>query len=661
LSARGWLRGWRFLALAAAISALALGLRLAAVAQYESQHPLAQRPVIDEASYERWALEIAAGDWVGRGIFFQEPLYPYALGIVYGLAGNELEEQRTAAREVQAVLGALATLLVIALTARLFGPAPALVAGLAFATYRPAVWFPALLLKANLFLPILALLALALVWTRRLERERGATARSTLAAWGAVGVLAGLGALLRGNMLVLSPAIVLWPLARALLERRPLRAGIPAATAALVGLAFVLAPVALRNHAVGGRLVLTTSGAGTNFYGGNNLANPFGIATEFPWVRGIPEHEADDWRHEAERRLGRSLDPTEVSGYWRNEALRSMAEHPLEHLAILWRKLRLTLGAYEVPDNHFLEWDARYVPLLALPIPGFALWGTLGIAGLLLFLWTASRKRSLASGSTGGLEIAALFGLYLATIVLTVTSERVRLALVPLLLPFAGWFVAAVPAALRTHSLALLACLAAAAALVFTPVLPERKRAEDFDERDFNLAVGLVRGGDLARAAPLVTGLAEKHPTSPRVLVLSSEFDYRHARAIVDAPESDAEARRRASELVQGAMARLEQAASRGSAQERFRARALAGAIWQYLGRWKEAEQAYRDALAFDPEDRDLRRRLAVAVAEQAMAGPGGEPRMIRLREAEAILVDLLREENDREIAELVEQIRAQQ
>jgi tetratricopeptide (TPR) repeat protein len=661
LSARGWLEGWRFLVLAAAIAALSLGLRLAAVAQYEAQHPLAQRPVIDEASYENWALEIAAGEWVGRGIFFQEPLYPYALGIVYALNGGDLEEQRTTARRVQAVLGALATLLVIALSFRLFGPIPALVAGFAFATYRPAIWFPALLLKPNLFLPILALLALALIATRRLERELGPTARATLAVWGAVGLLAGLGALLRGNMLVLAPAIVLWPLARALLERRPLRAEIPAATAALVGLAFVLAPVALRNHAVGGRLVLTTSGAGTNFYGGNNLANPFGIATEFPWVRGIPEHEADDWRHEAERRLGQSLDPTEVSGYWRDEALRSMREHPLEHLGVLWRKLRLTLGAYEVPDNHFLEWDARYVPLLALPIPGFALWGTLGIAGLLGFLWSASRKRSSAGESSAALELAALFALYLATIVLTVTSERVRLALVPLLLPFAGWFLVTAPAALRTRSPALLACLAIAAALVFTPVLPERKRAEDFDERDFNLAVGLVRGGELARAAPLVSTLAEKHPTSPRVLILTAEFDYRRARAIVDAPDSGPEPRQQAAEVISGALARLEQAASRGSAQERYRARALVGAIWQYLGRWKEAEQAYRDALDFDPEDRDLRRRLAVVIAEQAMAGPGGEPRTFGLREAEAILVDLLREEDDGEIAALLEQIRKQQ
>ena len=68
---------------------------------------------------------------------------------------------------------------------------------------------------------------------------------------------------------------------------------------------------------------LTTSGAGTNLYGGNNLRNPKGVATELPWVRGVPEHEAGDWRREAERRTGEELDPGEVSRYWLAETARS--------------------------------------------------------------------------------------------------------------------------------------------------------------------------------------------------------------------------------------------------------------------------------------------------------------------------------------------------
>src|SRR5690606_9871220 len=108
-------------------------------------------------------------------------------------------------------------------------------------------------------------------------------------------------------------------------------------------------PTGLRNWYVGDVFVLTTSGAGTNLYGGNNAQNPYGIATEFDWVRGIPEFEAGDWRNEAERRVGRALDPSEVSSYWMGEVLRSLRDDPWLHLRILWKKGRATLGSYEVP------------------------------------------------------------------------------------------------------------------------------------------------------------------------------------------------------------------------------------------------------------------------------------------------------------------------
>jgi len=85
-----------------------------------------------------------------------------------------------------------------------------------------------------------------------------------------------------------------------------------------------LMPVLWRNHHVGGVWVLTTSGAGTNLYGGNNPENPWGRATEFSFVRGIPAYEAGDWNREAERRLGRELDPKETSDYWLQQVLQSV-------------------------------------------------------------------------------------------------------------------------------------------------------------------------------------------------------------------------------------------------------------------------------------------------------------------------------------------------
>lgn len=631
--------------LLAAIALVALAARMWCVAQYEREHPLADRPAIDEASYDAWAREIAGGDVLGREIFFQEPLYPYVLGGVYALAGEDASEQRKLARRVQAGLGALTAVLVALLGARMFGARAGALAGLGLALYLPAIWFAALLLKPSLFLPLLALFLLRLVDA---ERTRD---------WLVVGALAGLGALLRGNMLVLTPLVALWPAGRAALAREFDRRALAGGAAVAVGVALVLMPVALRNHHVGGRFVLTTSGAGTNFYGGNNLDNPYGVATEFDWVRGVPEHEAADWRHEASRRAGRELDPTQTSSFWRDAALESMARAPLEHVRILGRKLRLALNSYETPDNHFLDWDARYVPFLRAPLPGFGVLGLLGLCGLALCLLDALRRR--LYGRT--LEVAAFFALYLGTIVLTVMSDRVRLALLVPLAPFAAWFVLELKRwRVAPHSmLAATPGFALAAWFVFAPVFPPERYAADLDERDHNLAVELLKEGRLDECAPLIDGLEQRRPGAARVTLLAAELDYRRARAELDATPRGSAPSAQAAQLIRSALERLESVELRGAAQERFRASALAGAVHQYFGRWNDAEARYRSALAFDPSDRDLRRRLAVVIAEQAMLSNDRDVRTTRLAESIAILEALLAEREEPELADLLSRARA--
>ncbi len=183
------------------IVVLALVLRIVVAVQFESGHPLADRPVIDEAAYESWALEIAGGDLMGDEVFFQEPLYPYWMASVFAVFGDS----RTALRHAQAGVGALTVVLLWALTRRLFGRTAGLVAAFALATYRPLVLLPSLLLKPNLFVPLVAGLALLVVLA---SGSDGATARRR---WLAVGLVAGLGALLRGNMLILLPLFALWP------------------------------------------------------------------------------------------------------------------------------------------------------------------------------------------------------------------------------------------------------------------------------------------------------------------------------------------------------------------------------------------------------------------------------------------------------------------
>ena len=45
--------------------------------------PFVAQLALDSQEYDRWALAIAAGDWLGSAPFFQAPLYPYIVALIY--------------------------------------------------------------------------------------------------------------------------------------------------------------------------------------------------------------------------------------------------------------------------------------------------------------------------------------------------------------------------------------------------------------------------------------------------------------------------------------------------------------------------------------------------------------------------------------------------
>src|SRR5438445_8898313 len=83
----------------------------------------------DARSYDEWAQRIAGGDWIGHDVFYQAPLYPYFLGVMYRLAGRSL----MLVRIVQAVIGSGSCVFVAMAARRLFSPTAGLVAGLMLA------------------------------------------------------------------------------------------------------------------------------------------------------------------------------------------------------------------------------------------------------------------------------------------------------------------------------------------------------------------------------------------------------------------------------------------------------------------------------------------------------------------------------------------------
>ena len=397
---------------------LAFSLILGVVCIIEFRHsPFNRLPIIDEEAYVEWGKRIAAGEILGNTVFYQDPLYPYFLGLVFWIAGPNY----VLVRLLQVLMGTLSVAVVFWTARKLLGEKPALLAAAIMAAYRGLYFFELQLLKESMVILFSAFSYALGVAAADQPRSKGR--------WLGLGLVLGLLTLLRGNYQAILPLVVIWALVYDWKEAWPER--LLRAAAVGVGLALVIVPVTARNHAVGGEWVLTTSQGGANFYIGNNpLAN--GRYAALPFVRPNPQWEAADFKAEAEKRTGRNLTPSQVSRFWYREALAWIEADPGRAFELLLHKARLMIHQYEIPDNHSLYlFRDELVPALWLAVLGFGvLWGP-GLIGL----WVLARQDRRA-------WYPALFALlYAFSIIPFFIVDRYRLAVVPAMAVFAAGFV----------------------------------------------------------------------------------------------------------------------------------------------------------------------------------------------------------------------------
>src|SRR5579871_1036940 len=323
----------------------------------------------DARGYDEWARRIAAGDWIGRDVFYQAPLYPYFLGIVYAVGGRSL----LLVRVCQAVIGSASCVLLGAAARRLFSPAAGLAAGLMLALYAPAIFFDGLIQKSvlDVFFVCAALHLVARIATVNAEPARNAENKKSrrsrrplrLTSWTALGLAIGALSLTRENALVFVVVLAVWAFVRGRLR---------AAAGFVAGVAVVVTPVAIRNSVIGGGLYVTTSQFGPNLYIGNHPgAN--GSYESLKYGRGAPEYERQDATDLAEMATGRPLSPSEVSSYWTDRALDFIGGHPGAWLKLMGRKIALLANRTEMVDTEDQSTHADWsLPLRVLgPIGTF--------------------------------------------------------------------------------------------------------------------------------------------------------------------------------------------------------------------------------------------------------------------------------------------------
>ncbi|HET9703704.1 MAG TPA: tetratricopeptide repeat protein [Vicinamibacterales bacterium] len=398
---------------ALAIFVAALALRLIHVWQIR-RTPFFDVLMGDAGGYDQWAQQLAAGDWIGKDVFYQAPLYPYFLGVLYALFDRDL----LIVRVVQAVIGSASCALLAVAGARLFSPKAGLVAGLGLALWPPAIFFDAIIQKSvlDVFFVCLGLCLIAAIK----NRESGIRARGADTSWVALGAAMGGLALTRENALVFIAVIVLWIVLRGSTRREFMPF--------VAGLVLVLAPVVARNYSIDGRLYLTTSQFGSNFYIGNNPAAD-GTYASIRFGRGSPEFERIDATEVAETAVGRRLSPAEVSSYWTDRALDYIRSEPLAWLKLTGRKILLLVNRHEMLDTESLESHAEHSTVLWVLswIGHFGILIPLAVAGAIV-AWPDRRRLWI---------LYALTMAYAASVVLFFVFARYRYPLVPFLLLFA--------------------------------------------------------------------------------------------------------------------------------------------------------------------------------------------------------------------------------
>jgi tetratricopeptide (TPR) repeat protein len=401
---------------------LAYLVRFVYVLQIESSLPFFYAPIMDELYHDTWAQRIAAGEWLGSEPFFRAPLYVYLLALTYKIFGHSLFLPRL----FQIIMGSLSCVLIFFIAKRLFNRTVGIISGVIAALYAMLVFYDAQLLITSLIVFLdLALIALLL---RAGEKPKPLN-------WFVCGVILGLSAIARPNILVFAPFILLWMLPQ-FKKRLQAKAIVGRWLILCCGALLVIAPVTLRNYLVSKDFVLIAWNGGYNFYLGNN-------PDASGWSATAPQIDQTWWGgyrdaiRLAEEETETELKPSQISDFWYKKGAGFILSQPAGWLELMGRKTLYFWKGYEIGNNQdiyaYKNFSSLFNPLLGkfvIYFP-FGLVGTLSILGLLVCLKDFRRYRLLY-----------LFILsYSASVIAFFVCSRYRMPILPFLIMFSSFSI----------------------------------------------------------------------------------------------------------------------------------------------------------------------------------------------------------------------------
>lgn len=416
------------------------------------ESPYFAAPFLDELYHFQWASNVSEGHLIQERVFFRAPLYSYLLGLKFFLIGADF----TSTKLIQHIVGVITAALIALATFFLFGGrirrdeiseiedetshgadgffrssmgVTALIAGLLYGFYAPAVFFEGELLDIFLSCFFYALLMVLVFRFGESEHE----IRSVFI----IGIVAGFAAITRPNILIMLPFLLLY-----IIYIHVRTCGSRTAAGALVvfGVALILPiiPVTLHNAVVGKCFVPISTYDGINFYIGNNLkADGYTAKTtrQYPFAGEYRDSVELFAEREAALLMGYEPPASEVHRYWLRRAWREIALNPARFISLLGKKCALFWNAYEIKNNKSIYIVEEFSPVLrALHfVFTYGLIIPLGVCGMVFSVVREGRRRAEL------LLLASMILTFSVSVILFFVSGRHRLPEIVLIIPFAAY------------------------------------------------------------------------------------------------------------------------------------------------------------------------------------------------------------------------------
>jgi 4-amino-4-deoxy-L-arabinose transferase-like glycosyltransferase len=342
-------------------------INLLILSQYLNS-PFAQGLIDDADVYWKWGQRIAAGDWMGKAIFHQSPLYPYFLSLIVLLFGKTLLPVYL----VQAVLSASSTILIYSITKKISDSMlVGFSAGVLFALYGMQVFYSTKILSECLSI------FLMLAAVRLLLSGMDSKTKSFFA-----GMFFGLLLFAKPQLMIATPLLILY----FYIVKGNRRSFLTATCSFLLPMIILVTIVAVRNYTVEKDFILITSNGGENFFIGNNeKAN--GVYSPIEGVSADIVYQNEDAIAVAQQKTGRTLKRSGVSSYWFHQGLNFIAQHPMKYMKLEWMKCKWMFSGMAYSMMYDLRFERQhFTKSFGIPFINFYMLFPVFIVGIFITL-----------------------------------------------------------------------------------------------------------------------------------------------------------------------------------------------------------------------------------------------------------------------------------